>query len=451
MVLFGLGLTAQTGDLAAKSGRAKQAMTAGRFQEAIQLYTELDGAAPGNAGLKMNLGLALHSAGRFRQAIPQFQAVLKLQPDLAPALFLLGVAYLRLGDPAKALEPLEKAVNADPGNALAVLELADTYLSLGRPEQAAARFRRLTEMDPQHPKGWQGLGLSYLALARREFESIAAETPAWYALQGRSLLEQQQYRTAFGLYQKALEGDPKLAGAHVALAEIYRKTGHPEWAAIEERREAVLNAKPTGEYARVLDYERQALDSFGRLEQLPETPELHELRAEAYAIQKRHKEAAGEWRAALRLKPNDRRMEKALAQSLWLNRDYEAARPLLERLHRAEPASAEVNHQLGDTLLQLGDFARAIPYLEAAVKLKPALLHGRASLARAYLRTGQPKRALGHLKAALPIDDDGSLHFQLSRAYERAGQEDLAKQAMEEFRRISRRQPEDEQPISAPR
>lgn len=79
MLVSGL-LCAQTDLLAAKSQRAKQAMSAGRFEEAVTLYREFVRVLPGNPGLRMNLGLALHSAGRYREAIEQFRAVLKQQP-----------------------------------------------------------------------------------------------------------------------------------------------------------------------------------------------------------------------------------------------------------------------------------------------------------------------------------------------------------------------------------
>src|SRR5260370_34765353 len=48
-------------DLAGKSQRARQAMTDARYEEAARLYSELIDKLPQNAGLRMNLGLALHS------------------------------------------------------------------------------------------------------------------------------------------------------------------------------------------------------------------------------------------------------------------------------------------------------------------------------------------------------------------------------------------------------
>src|ERR1041384_8848 len=134
-------------DAVLKSQRAKKAMLDRRFDEAVQLYSELSRSMPQNPGMRFNLGMALHSAGRYREAIECFDAVLKMQPGLTAARIFTGVAYLKLGDPARAIPPLNKAVAAEPENRIARLELADALLSTSRFDQAAGHFRKLAEID----------------------------------------------------------------------------------------------------------------------------------------------------------------------------------------------------------------------------------------------------------------------------------------------------------------
>src|SRR5207249_3161389 len=50
-------------DLETLSARARQAMAAGKFDEAAKLYRQLVVALPDDAAMRFNLGLALHSAG----------------------------------------------------------------------------------------------------------------------------------------------------------------------------------------------------------------------------------------------------------------------------------------------------------------------------------------------------------------------------------------------------
>ena len=73
------GLFAQSENLAAKSQRAgihgPGQVCAGNF-----LYRELNQAVPNNAGLMLNLGMALHMAGAERQSLPPLETAVKLRP-----------------------------------------------------------------------------------------------------------------------------------------------------------------------------------------------------------------------------------------------------------------------------------------------------------------------------------------------------------------------------------
>ncbi len=486
-VLLAALLGAQAEDLALKSRRAKELMAAGRFEEAIPIYRELVRAVPGNPGLLMNLGIAQHMAGRHRGAIEQFRAALKLEPGLTPAWLFLGASYLKLGRPAAAIEPLQKVVQAQPGHSEARQMLGDALLSLDRYQPAAVHFGKLAELQPENPRAWYGLGRSYEALARRAFEQLeklAPESPWWLALAAESRSKQQQYSSAFYFYRQALARQPEMRGLHAALAEIYRKTGHQDWAAIEEQRERAL--KPPDCASRKLEcgflagrfrevtaagaraktaeslywqsraYNELALDAFARLGSLPPSVEIHELLAEIHRNQGRHLEAAKELREALQLSPGNPRLLRHLAASLHVSRDYQAARPLLEDLVKREPDSAHLNFLLGDCLLNLQEPERAIAYLKKAVEREPKMLPAHSALARAYLQAGQGAQAVPHLKAALPLDEDGSLHYQLARAYQSGGQPELAKEMLKKYQEIrnsaqaQRRALEEEVQITAP-
>ena len=190
-------------------------------------------------------------------------------------------------------------------------------------------------------------------------------------------------------------------------------------------------------YWQSLAYNELAGRAFSRLAQLPPSAEMHELTAEIHRSQGRHREAVKEWQEALKSSPEDPRLRRELAVSLHQSRDFQAAQALLQDLIKAEPNSVELNFLLGDTLLNLQQGEKSIPFLKKAVQQDPALLPAQASLARAYLQIGAGNQAIPHLQAALPIDDDGSLHFQLARAYQAAGQQELAKQTLQKYQEIS--------------
>ena len=60
---------AQSADPAARSRAATHAMNEGRFDEAARIYRELLQALPDEAGLLMNLGMALAMGGHEAEAI----------------------------------------------------------------------------------------------------------------------------------------------------------------------------------------------------------------------------------------------------------------------------------------------------------------------------------------------------------------------------------------------
>jgi predicted Zn-dependent protease len=426
--------------LALKSQRAKELMAEGRFAQAIPLYRELDRAIPNNPGLKLNLGMALDMSGRQREAIPELEAAVKLKPDLAPAWLFLGSARLNLGETTLAVKALQVVLNLQPDNREASQMLAGALFSLGRVEEAAQQYHKLTEADPESPPAWYGLGRSYEALSGRAFDKlqeVAPQSSYLLALLAETRLRDKQFSSAFYLFRRALAEKPTLRGLHRALAEIYRQTEHPDWAAVEEEKESQLPspdcAKQTLEcdyiagryselvaaakggstsesyYWRSRAYNELALRAFAQLGELAPSVELHQLKANILNSQKKYSEAAGEWREALKLSPGDAELEKQLAISLKLGQDYSAALELLKSLLRQQPASGELNYLTGDTLLDLQRAEEAIPLLKRAAIHDPKSLAVHKSLARADLATGKVMDAIPHLKAALPSDDDGSL------------------------------------------
>jgi predicted Zn-dependent protease len=339
-------------------------------------------------------------------------------------------------------------------------------------------LRRLSELEPGNPRAWYLLGKSYEALSQHAFErldKLAQGSAWWLALVAGTRLSEQQYGAAFGLYREALAKMPGLRGAHAALAEIYRNTGHADWAAVEEKREprAPDCTRPTQECAfragRFLEAVRGAQpptpssyywqsracnelarQAFSGLAQLPPSAELHRLRAQMESNRRRYPEAVKELREALKMAPRDPQVRIELASALHSARDDHAAQAVLEELLKADPEAAPLNFMYGDTLLSLEQPEKAIPYLEKALRRDPKQLRVRGALGVAYARTGQAERAIPHLKAALELDPDGSLHYQLARAYQATGQAELAKPLLEKYQEFQRRAQPEKPQITAP-
>jgi len=436
----------------AQSERARQLMAAGRYAEAVPLYRALAAAAPGNAGLQLNLGMALHLSGADRDAVGPLAVAQRLDPGSFPAAFFLGAARLQLGQAQAAVAPLKEAMRLRPDDAKARSLLAQALLATARPQLAEPHLDALARLTPGDPSVWLELGRAYEAIATSAFEAILAhdpESPEALALVAEARLDGGEHEAALGLYRKAIERAPAMRGLHAAVARLYRETDHADWAALEDERErrlpppdcartplecrfaegkhrevlsaGVRSASTAARYWVARSSNVLAGEAFARLEALPPSAPLHEWRAARLRDEERYAESAAEWRKALALTPGDPRRRLELAVTLRLDQDLAGAERVLEELVSDAPDSAAAHYLLGDVLLARQQPEPSLPLLQKAVRLDPGLAHAHGALGRAYALVGREAEAIPELEKALRVDEDGSLHFQLARAYQAVG------------------------------
>ena len=470
---------AQDQDLSALSHTAKQLMAEGHFEEAIPICKQLVKAVPRNPGLILNLGMAEEMAGHPGEAVPRFEEVLKIEPKNARALISLATVQLQLNHPQLALAPLKTLLKLEPSNHDARGMLAETLMGLDQFDEAAAEYRKLTAENATDARSWYGLVKAYGALEGRSFDRIsqdAPESPYAAALIGYSRLDRQQYPSAYYFFHQAEEKLPKLRGLHAGLAKVYQETGHADWAAIEEKTEESLpapscsanpaecyfaqnhylesvkagaaNPTPPSLYWSAKAYHQLGLEAFSRFASQPESVELHALNAEILHNHKQDKEAANEWRAALRMAPGNPRLEGELATSLFLAHDYKSAMELIQKFLPGNPGSPDLNFMMGESLLRTEQPGEALPYLEAALRAESDMLSAHASLGLALSKMDRGADAIPHLEKALALDDDGSLHYTLARAYQQAGNADRSRELMEQYQRIQKQNSEQKDELS---
>jgi predicted Zn-dependent protease len=436
-------LWGQPAATAQKVKRANELIQAGKPDEAIAIYQDLVAAFPNEPTLGVNLAIAQYKAGRYRDTIAQCRALLKRKEDLFPAWLFLGASQFEIGDTGNAVEALQKALALQPADVNARVMLADALLEREQAAEAAAHFEEAAKAMPDNPRILYGLGRSYAALAEAAFlrlEKTAPGSPEWLALDGDMELDRGQFTRAFQRYRQALALRPGFGGIHTAVALLYEKTGHADWAAVERSREPASGAASLEKtYQQAKDYRNRSQRAYTRLQELPPSPEKFEAAARAQEMSGRYPEAAAGWREALQLSARNARIQQRLALALCHANDCRSALPLIEDLLARDSSSAVLNFLCGTALNSAQDPGRALPYLEKAVKLDGHLLPARAALGEAYLQTGKPEQAIPHLEAALADDEDGSRHYQLGRAYRMAGKQEQAAAVLREYREILRR------------
>jgi predicted Zn-dependent protease len=458
-----LPLAAQSGaagDLATRAAQGAAAMQASRFDEASAIYAELVRARPGDAGLQLNLGMARYMAGDPAGALGPLESAAKLSPALGPASLFLGSALVDLGRASEAVAPLKRAIAALPENPDAHEMLARAYVALSKFAGGAVEYRAVTKLTPESPRAWYGLARSYQALSENAFEALQSsspDSPLLELLVAEVAVSQDKFPAALAIYRRIMAAAPPVGGLHESVAELYERSGHPDWAARERARApraaadcttrvaecsflagryretltaALASSTPVNRYWAIRSANRLAIEAIGKLESLPESVELHLVRAEIAQSRGQNPEAVEEVRAALKLSPGNPGIESALAEALLHAHALEEGIPLLERLNAATPDDPSLTLMLGDALLEQQQVDRAIPVLERAVRLRDPLPHARASLGRAYVQAGRYADALPHLEAAAADDADGEVHLQLARAYQALQRTDEARKAM---------------------
>jgi tetratricopeptide (TPR) repeat protein len=195
-------------------------------------------------------------------------------------------------------------------------------------------------------------------------------------------------------------------------------------------------------------YDELARAAYAALGRLPDSPQIHEVKATILRNQNQHLEAVKEWREAMRLAPGNAAYARELADSLYMAKHYTQALAMFEQFLKADPEAAQLNYLAGDSWLRQGEIDKSIPYLEKAVRRDPKLLQARAALGLAYARAGRSQEAVPHLEAALELDDDGSLRYQLAHAYQVSGRPEQAERKMAEYREIQKKSQAEKEKLS---
>jgi predicted Zn-dependent protease len=143
--------------------------------------------------------------------------------------------------------------------------------------------------------------------------------------------------------------------------------------------------------------------------------------------------AASEWRKSLEFAPKSQAIETGLAWSSYRCRDYETVLGVVGDLLKSERASANLNFLFGATLLNQQQADRAIPYLTSALTIDPDFVPAHTALGQALLLTGKAQEAIPHLYRGIATDEDGTVHFELLRAFQLTKQTERARIALNEY------------------
>ncbi len=244
------------------------------YAAAVPLYRKALAISPGMSGVRLDLGLAQFKSAKLKAAIDTLSPLLKdAAPGSADAVrldTLIGMAHYGLGEYAAAVPYLRKVTASDPQNLPFRLLLGqscmwskqyqcvlDTYHqilelnaesaeadmlagealdAMQNHQGAMDEFRAAVKADPKAPNAHFGLG--YLLWTQDQFEEAAKEFQAELAnvpesAQALAFLADTDIHLgkpeqALPLAVKAVQVDPSIAKAHVDLGILYADSGRQE-------------------------------------------------------------------------------------------------------------------------------------------------------------------------------------------------------------------------------
>jgi Tfp pilus assembly protein PilF len=188
----------------------------------------------GSAKEHLATGRSFLLNGQINEAISELSTAASLDPRLTEAHNLLGVAYDKKGLADRAKESYERAVKEEPEDAQTLNNLGFSLYQNGNYRAAVDRLKRAAKLAPADERILNNLGLALCRLGKFQdaFKHFArAAGPLTGNLNtGRMLERFGRDEDAIKYYEDARRIDPESTFALRRLADLYKRTGHPEQA-----------------------------------------------------------------------------------------------------------------------------------------------------------------------------------------------------------------------------
>ena len=380
---------------------------------------------PEDIEVLQSLGKTYTRLHRQREAALAYRDATRASPQDAGAWLGLGSSSLELID----ADGRSLAVTA-PDSRWARALYADELLAQGRPVEATDTYRAVfTAATP----------VEETALARSLSHMLY--NPSQFPLPAKSQLALQH------LVDLTASASPPAAqgGREAAIACDGTNTGQSpsslvaraacafwanDYAESASQAEKALDQAPVNAealYWSVKANERIAIDALARVDNLaPNSTANHDLVGDLYRFQHQPDNAISEYKRSLALDPHDPAALLGAAAVYLSASQYGEASVLAHQALADRPLDPQSNLLMAEILGAQNHEDEAGSYLEKCSNIAPEFqprVH--YLLGRAASKNGNSQEAISQFELALPGDEDGSIHFQLSRLYRKTG--DLAR------------------------
>lgn len=420
----------------AKLRAAESLAQEGAFPQAENAYQNALASPHSLSCAHAEFGIVLLDLKKTDQARDQF--ALETKSGSHCGLERIGLAILDVaqGRPDKGLKELASTANVDPGFVQSNLSEYRNALSADQARQLIALAHTQQNADG-HSQRIASLLESALApdapapAADLDDDQESLDLGSIHSTTVEKLYDSQNYYACDQILNSSLstlsESQQLLLASCSFYAGDYRTTS-----AVAERLKSNSVTVVSGLYWESKSDERLAIAALTRADEIePNSAPMHVLIGDAFR-QKRHwSEAEGEYRKAVTLDPSSRAARLSLAIVLFTELKTDQAFAVDKALLEEMPGDPEAKLLAAEILVQKHDFQRAEPFLSGCNSLTVELVpRCHVLLGQVYAATGRIPAAISQYRMGLTSDQDGSIHYQLARLYQRIGDKNSAEEEM---------------------
>lgn len=357
-------------DTDALYGQALAQGQAGNAAEAAVGFRQVVALKPSSAAYQ-NLGVVLQKSGQNAEAADAFSQAAALDPQSTVAWLNAGLLYAQTGAGARAIPALTKALALGTDYKYeAHMALAQVYVAAKNNTQALSEFAAAADARPNDPTALFDLAVvqtqaRQTAAAEQTYRKIIAAGPSDPQILtqtqtnlGLLLAADGKSDEAIPLLQAAALADPKNAAPHVALANLYAKTGAGDKAMDERLAAVTIN---------------------------PQDTQTRLLLADALLASRKYAEAAMQYEAVTKRTPGNSAVQNALGTAYEQMNDLARAQTAFQAALAGTGGArdkAQAQNNLGVVYEKQGKQAQAIAAYRKAVALDPGLSEAKKNLAR---------------------------------------------------------------------
>jgi len=351
--------------------------------------------------------------------------------------------------PAKAAA--KAPASADPAAFDRLVAAATEARSADRWEDAIALYAKAVKLKPSYVQGYWYQGTAYYSLenfseCREQFRTVTRLAPkngAAYAFLGLCEFGLKDYdRSLQHLLQSRILG----VGDTQDLGSVARYHAAILMTRMEQYEQAL---ETLGEFASAGDDNPRVIEAMGiatlRMAMLPvELPPDRRERVlmagrASYMMATRNTAAAGKAFDALASRYPEAPNVHYAGGVFLLQEEPDKAIEAFKRELELQPGHPWSLMQIAFEYLKRGDGAAALPWAQQSVTAAPNAFPAHKALGQALLENGDVEGAIRALVTGIKLAPESpGLHFQLARAYQRAGRLEDATRERNEFTRLDR-------------